>query len=220
MTRAMLKKALPMASESFLQANATDVPKSKEKPVKAILAQKNPIPEAPWEALTGKDGFLETYAPNPPRYRFENGEWVRVFPEKEDCSTIKPNPDYVTVPKGETLDIVISGQIRGGKNNQIVLRSGIHIPKKEWARWRDHKVVEVKAQLPKDWQPIDQPVNYHLKYVAGDKRRRDLPAICDSIFHILEKAGVVADDTFLWMTASSRDYDKENPRAELTLFLP
>jgi len=57
----------------------------------------------------------------------------------------------------------------------------------------------------------------HLSYLAGDKRRRDNPAIVDAIFHVLEKAGVVADDTLIWPVASSRGYDKENPRAEITL---
>jgi Holliday junction resolvase RusA-like endonuclease len=214
MTRAELLKIAPNSSEGFIAANTS------QDALAGRTARKKVLSEKPCVALIDMNGFVENYTPNPARFQFENGEWVRVFPEEETCSTIKANPDYQTVPKEAALEIIVSGQVRGGKNNMIVLRSGIHIPKKEWAKWRDQKVAEVKAQLPKGWMPIDKPTNFSLKYVAGDKRRRDLPAILDSLYHVLEKAGVVADDTFLWMTLSSRDYDKENPRAELTIYLP
>jgi Holliday junction resolvase RusA-like endonuclease len=212
MTRKEILKTFPQASEGFIAANTS------QDALVGSLAQRNVLSSKPWVSITSKDELGGDIKPH--RFQFKNGEWIRVFPEEKTCSTIIANPDYVTVSKGDSIDIVVTGQIRGGKNNMIVLRSGIHIPKKEWAKWRDQKVAEVKAQLPKGWKPIDKPTNFSLKYVAGDKRRRDLPAIIDSLYHVLEKAGVVADDTFLWMTLSSRDYDKEKPRAELTIYLP
>jgi hypothetical protein len=42
-------------------------------------------------------------------------------------------------------------------------------------------------------------------------------AVLDSIFHILERAGVVVDDTFLWINTSIKAYDKANPRAVITI---
>jgi crossover junction endodeoxyribonuclease RusA len=113
--------------------------------------------------------------------------------------------------------LVISGQIRGGKNNMIVTRTGLHFPKPEWAKWRDEAVAQIKRQLPPCFKPLDVRINMRLKYIAGDKRRRDMPAILDSIFHVLEKAGVVSDDTQLWVTESSRSYDKEKPMALIYL---
>jgi crossover junction endodeoxyribonuclease RusA len=113
--------------------------------------------------------------------------------------------------------LVISGQIRGGKNNMIVTRTGLHFPKPEWARWRDQAVAQIKRQLPPCLKPLDVRINMRLKYIAGDKRRRDMPAILDSIFHVLEKAGVVVDDTQIWVTESSRSYDKEKPMALMFL---
>jgi len=100
----------------------------------------------------------------------------------------------------------------------VVTRSGLHFPKKEWAKWRDEKVAEVKSQLPLGWGPLEIPVDMHLKYVSGDKRRRDFPAICDAIYHVLEKAGVVKDDTQLWPVQSSREYDKTSPCAVVQLY--
>jgi Holliday junction resolvase RusA-like endonuclease len=113
------------------------------------------------------------------------------------------------------FSIEIPGQIRGGKNNMIVTRSGMHFPKPEWAKWRDVTVALIKLQLPPGWKPISRPCDVHLEYVAGDKRRRDMPAILDSIFHCLEKAGVVEDDVLIWVTESTRSYDKINPMARM-----
>ena len=114
------------------------------------------------------------------------------------------------------LRLVICGQIRGGKNGVKTTRTGDRYPDKKWAAWRDAAVSGIRQQLPKGFTAFAQPVNVRLEYVAGDKRRRDNPAIVDSIWHCLEKAGVVTDDTLLWPTKSSRSYDKDNPRAVIT----
>ena len=118
------------------------------------------------------------------------------------------------------MTITLQGQVRGGKNNMIVTRSGHRFPKKSWAVWRDAAVAEVRKQLPAGWAPIDFPVRVELAYVAGDRRRRDFPAICDAVWHVLEKAGVVADDTLLWPSASTRDYSKESPGITVTIINP
>lgn len=115
--------------------------------------------------------------------------------------------------------ITLLGQVRGGKNNMGVSRTGQHFPKPAWKAWRDDAVRQVVAQLPANWQPIDQPAPIRMDYYAGDKRRRDQPAIIDAVFHVLERAGVVTDDTLLWVVASTRNYDKEQPRVTIR-FLP
>ena len=117
----------------------------------------------------------------------------------------------------ETLSLTIEGQIMGGKNNMIVTRSGMHFPKKSWATWRDQAVKQVKAQLPRGFAPFDCRMDVRLDYVASDKRRRDMPAIIDAIWHVLEKAGVVTDDTLLWVNGSTRGYEKNEGKAELLL---
>ena len=119
-------------------------------------------------------------------------------------------------PPPPSFRIIITGQIMGGKNNIIVTRTGHRFPKPSWAKWRDDAVRQVKQFIPRGFTPIDSPVNVRLAYFAGDKRRRDMPAIVDAIFHVLEKAGVVTDDWHLWVSESSRGYDKDSPRAEIT----
>ena len=113
--------------------------------------------------------------------------------------------------------IMITGQIRGGKNSVQTTKAGRRYPNKVWAKWRDTAVSEVVAQIPKGWRAISEPTNIRMEYHAGDKRRRDMPAIIDAAFHVLEKAGFTEDDTYLWVAESSRAYDKENPRLIITL---
>lgn len=115
------------------------------------------------------------------------------------------------------MTITINSQIRGGKNNMIVTRTGHRFPKKEWAQWRDATVAEIRSQIPRGWKPIDHPVNITIDYRASDNRRRDMPAILDSIFHCLEKAGFCADDTHLWVAHSSRTVNKYSAGATIEL---
>ena len=129
-----------------------------------------------------------------------------------------PTRKVLDTRQGLTPDsLIIKGQIRGGKNNMIVTRNGLHFPKKEWAKWRDDAVKQVLPQLKALIHPIEKPTNIRLDYYAGDNRRRDMPAIVDAIFHVLEKSGFVKDDTLLWVAQSTRNLDKENPRAEITI---
>ncbi len=110
----------------------------------------------------------------------------------------------------------ITGIVHGGKNSMGVTKKGKHYARPLFKRWRDDAVNQIRRQLTTRLEPIATPVNVRLAYVAGDKRRRDFPAICDALWHVLEKAGVVADDTLLWPAESTRSYDKANPSVTIT----
>ena len=111
--------------------------------------------------------------------------------------------------------IRFTGQIKGGKNNMLVLRNGMHIPKKPFKDWRDNAVIEVKAQkIPLH----DVPCSVDILYTAGDRRRRDVPAILDAIFHVLERAGVVKDDSLIENVNFKKFYDKELPGVLMTIW--
>lgn len=114
----------------------------------------------------------------------------------------------------------ITGQIMGGKNNIGITRTGKRYPKAKWAAWRDSTVADIRRQKAEiGFETITTPVNMRLEYTAAGHRRRDMPAIVDSIFHVLEKAGVVADDVLLWITESTRSYDSQHPRSVIFLNL-
>ena len=110
------------------------------------------------------------------------------------------------VPK---LVLRLTGQVRGGKNNMGRTKTGKSYPKKLFADWRAEAIRQIKTQF--HGEPIAVPVNVRIDYVAEDRRRRDMPAVLDAIFHCMERAGVVKDDTLLWVTQSSRSYDKAAP---------
>lgn len=115
------------------------------------------------------------------------------------------------------LRLTLAGQVRGGKNNIRITKTGHRYPNAKWAVWRDEAVDQIKRQLPADFKPFTGPCSVQFHYYAKDRIRRDAPAIIDAVWHVLEKAGVVTDDTHLWPTVSSRDYDKQNPRVELII---
>jgi crossover junction endodeoxyribonuclease RusA len=112
------------------------------------------------------------------------------------------------------LVLRLKGQVRGGKNNMGRTKTGMSFPKKSFADWRAEAIRQIKTQF--SGEPIAVPCNVRLDYVAGDKRRRDMPAVLDAVWHVLEKAGVVADDTLLWAVQSSRSYDKVAPGVTIT----
>lgn len=114
--------------------------------------------------------------------------------------------------------ITINGQVRGGKNNMIVTRSGLHFPRKSWAIWRDDAVRQVREQTQGMRVPITQPCTASVIYTAGDRRRRDMPAVMDAVWHVLERSGVVEDDSLIcgierWVTR----YDKYAPGIVVTI---
>ena len=112
---------------------------------------------------------------------------------------------------GPRLVLRLTGQVRGGKNNLGRTKTGKSYPKKLFADWRAEAIRQIRAQLPSGWTPIAVPCNVRLDYVAEDRRRRDFPAICDALWHALERAEVCVDDTLLWPAQSSRSYDKAAP---------
>jgi Holliday junction resolvase RusA-like endonuclease len=119
--------------------------------------------------------------------------------------------------------ITIKGQVRGGKNNMLVLRNGMHIPTKQFKKWRNDAVDQVIDQIYRhetttgSFDMITEPCMHEIEYFAGDRRRRDIPAILDAIYHVLERAGVVKDDCLLQDLNFRQHYDKENPRVIIKL---
>ena len=110
---------------------------------------------------------------------------------------------------GPRLVLRLKGQVRGGKNNMGRTKTGKSYPKKLFADWRAEAIRQIKTQF--HGEPIAVPVNVRIDYVAGDRKRRDQTGIFDALFHLLEYAQIVTDDSLLWVTQSSRSYDKAAP---------
>ena len=107
----------------------------------------------------------------------------------------------------------------------IVTRRGLHYPKPDWQFWRDSTVTDMVSQ----WQitkmayvsrkPIfTEPVSMGVKYWAIDNRRRDVSGMLDALFHCLERAFVVKDDSLIvdvhWLFMG---VDPKNPAVEICI---
>jgi Holliday junction resolvase RusA-like endonuclease len=113
------------------------------------------------------------------------------------------------------VSYTMAGQVVGGKNNLVVTRSGLHFPRKEFAQWRDAQVFSLRAQ--RTHTPLTSILSMTVGYYAGDKKTRDIPAILDAIFHCLERAEVVVNDSQIKHVMFSTSLDKANPRAVLNI---
>lgn len=130
---------------------------------------------------------------------------------------LPPQPPELPPQRASSPTVIVIRNVRGGKNSMQIAPNGMHYPKPEWAEWRDIEVESVRKQLGDSWITINDAIIVRLDYYAGDRRRRDMPAIIDACWHVLEKAGFVSDDHLLWIGQSTRSYCKENPRAEITI---
>lgn len=141
-----------------------------------------------------------------------------LYPDiKKAIKSVADMHDKMRARDGASLYLVIHGQVSGGKNSMGVTQTGRHYAKAPFKRWREAAMAEIASQLPKRFEPFSTETLVTMGYYAGDKRRRDEPAIKDAVWHVLERAGVVHDDCLLWTTHSWRNYDKQNPRVELWL---
>ncbi len=113
--------------------------------------------------------------------------------------------------------LVISGQLKSGKNHMQIGRNGRHYPLPAWAIWRDGIVLRLRTQ--RRGMFFDSPCFVNVKYWRSDNRRRDVPGMMDAICHCLERAGIVKDDSLLtnWVWRDM-GLDRENPRAEVFIY--
>jgi Holliday junction resolvase RusA-like endonuclease len=122
-----------------------------------------------------------------------------------------------------SLILVLHGQPRGGKNNYIVLRNGMHVPRANFKKWRDDALSQIKRQImgktfSESTDISKSPIKATIWYWKGDLRRRDVPAIEDAIFHVLERSGIVADDCLIEdVDFKNMGLSRENPKVEIRL---
>lgn len=100
-----------------------------------------------------------------------------------------------------------------GKNNFGVTRKGIHYPKSGFVKFRNECLSQIYSQKP--LKSFLSPVCMRIWYNPPDKRKRDSTAILDALFHILEKAGILKDDSLV----EKIDYQKLNGNYNFTFFI-
>lgn len=95
------------------------------------------------------------------------------------------------------LELHFKGQVRGGKNNMKVTRTGHHYPDPNFVKWRNDMFRQIKEQIPVVVKIVDKSCHWVFEYTPEDARRRDVPAILDAIFHVLERSFIVSDDSII-----------------------
>lgn len=88
------------------------------------------------------------------------------------------------------------------------------------AAYKEYERDALRQLVPKPRKPVDTPVNVQCVYYMPTHRRVDLVNLQECSLDILVKGGVLADDNsniVASMDGSRVLYDKENPRAEITI---
>ena len=110
------------------------------------------------------------------------------------------------------LIILLNHQIPSGKNAVKINRKGQRYPDKKFVIWRA-KALEAIGGVA---QAFPGPVHMIVDYVPGDNIRRDAPGMLDALCHLIEKAGIVADDkqvkSLVW-----REYPVQPKRARCSV---
>ena len=105
------------------------------------------------------------------------------------------------------------------KNHQQIIKAKGHymvVPSKQYLKYEK----DCGAFMKELNEPYDFPVNVKCVFYMPTKRRCDLVNLEQSILDILVKYKIIADDNYkivYSMDGSRVDYDKENPRTEITI---
>ena len=118
------------------------------------------------------------------------------------------------------LKIILRGDPRTKKNHSQIIKTGnrrMVIPSPQYRQYEKDCMWQIP---PKAKQRIDFPVNVQCVYYMPTKRRVDLVNLLEATCDILVEGGVLEDDNCRIVAShdgSRVDYDKHNPRVEITL---
>lgn len=119
------------------------------------------------------------------------------------------------------LRLVIIGQPVTKKNSQrLVYARGriIPIPSSQYKLYEASALKQLAKQYEED--PVDSPINLSCVYYLNTRRKGDITNYLQATQDILVKAKVLADDNYTIVARLNDcavEYDKENPRVEITI---
>lgn len=121
----------------------------------------------------------------------------------------------------EEIKIILHTAPRTKKNSQQIFFNKatgkrMIVPSKQYKEYEQACLWQIRR--PKE--PISQPVNVKCVYFMPTRRKVDLSNLIEASLDILVRAGVLEDDNCDIAAAHDGSrvyYDKENPRAEITI---
>lgn len=118
------------------------------------------------------------------------------------------------------MKIILNGEPRTKKNHSQIIKTGnrrMVIPSPQYRQYEKDCLWQIP---PKAKQRIDMAVNVQCIYYMPTRRRVDLVNLLEATMDILVEGKVLADDNCRIVVAhdgSRVDYDKHNPRVEITI---
>jgi Holliday junction resolvase RusA-like endonuclease len=125
------------------------------------------------------------------------------------------------------IHLEITGRTPGKKTSQQIVRlkgSGRTrlLPNPKYSEWEGRAVLELKGQkIEAEIEMVDYPVNLMALIYRRPGRRTDLINLLQSICDVLEKSGVIRNDSLIAHLNGSRILPAECPedeRAEIYIF--
>jgi Holliday junction resolvase RusA-like endonuclease len=120
----------------------------------------------------------------------------------------------------DTINFTIPGNPITKKNSQMIGRAAggrpFIMPSKRFRQYEK----EAKLHINYTGEPISTPVNVKVVYYMQTRRRVDLTNLLEATDDILVECGVLADDNYRIVSGHDGSrvlFDKENPRAEITI---
>ena len=116
--------------------------------------------------------------------------------------------------------LILRGQPITKKNSQQIVKAGnrrMVIPSPQYRAYERECLLQIPNKFK---QRIDMAVNVQCVYYMPTRRRVDLVNLLEATNDILVAAGVLEDDKCSIVAAhdgSRVDYDKHNPRVEITI---
>lgn len=92
------------------------------------------------------------------------------------------------------MTLYLTGQIPSGKNQVLMTRDGRKYPNARFKAWREEAARQLRGQRLRR-TPYQHRLKIEVSYTPGDKRKRDVSGILDALFHLLERVGLVKDDS-------------------------
>lgn len=118
------------------------------------------------------------------------------------------------------IHLTLYGDPHTKKNSAQILRTRSGAPFVAPSKAYGDYETDCLRQIKKPRSPISARVNVRCVYYMKTARRVDLANLIEATCDILVKAGVLEDDNSKIVAAhdgSRVEYDKENPRAEITI---
>lgn len=121
--------------------------------------------------------------------------------------------------KKAEVTFTLQGETPSKKNSRIMnTKTKRSFPNPRYVEWHDLAIAQMRSQIHDYKAPEKCFVS--VKFIHGDKRRRDSDNGVSSIMDMLKDAGVIIDDCWEYVPheESLNEYEKGNAHCDITIY--